>query len=90
MFSLFQAFQSIKNEKDFNDFMIDLCTPKEIQDLNDRFKIAQLLSKKQISQREIAKEVGCSITTVTRVARFLFQEKYKGYQKVLKNLETLK
>jgi TrpR-related protein YerC/YecD len=96
MFKLFDAFRVVKNEKEFKNFLIDLCTPREIQDLEDRFLIAQLLFDKKLSQREIAKKVSCSITTVTRVARFLEQEKYKGYQKVLNRLtrfeilETLK
>lgn len=86
MFSLFEAFKSIKNEDEFNRFMLDLCTPQEIKDLNDRFAIAQYLNEKNLSQRAIAEKVKCSITTVTRVARFLNQEQNFGYKNVLNTL----
>ena len=86
MFNLFEAFKSIKNEKEFNNFLKDLCTPNEIKDLQDRFLVAQYLEKGDLSQRDIAKKVKCSITTVTRVGRFLNQESYKGYKTVLNHL----
>lgn len=40
MFSLYEAFKSIKNKEEFDNFLMDLCTPTEIKDLNDRFSIA--------------------------------------------------
>jgi uncharacterized protein YerC len=43
MISLYQAFASIKNEKEFNAFMADLCTGTEIRELNARWRIAQML-----------------------------------------------
>ena len=86
MFDLFEAFQKIKNKKEFNNFLIDLCTPKEIEDLKSRFKIAQMLYEKKYSQLEISKKVKCSITTVTRVARFLNQKKIGGYQSIIERL----
>ena len=89
MFKLYDAFKNIENEKDFNNFLIDLCTPAEIKDLNDRFKIAQLLEDGTMNQRDIAKTIQCSITTVTRVARFLNREKYGGYRKILKTLKNI-
>ncbi len=89
MFSLFEAFKSIKNEKEFENFLRDLCTPGEIKDLQDRFLVAQYLEKGELSQRAIAEKVKCSITTVTRVARFLNQESYKGYKTVLNHLNSI-
>ena len=41
-----------------------------------------------MNQREIAKNVKCSIATITRVARFLNQEKYGGYRNILKTLNS--
>jgi len=90
VFNLFEAFKSIKNEKEFENFLKDLCTPGEIKDLQDRFLVAQYLNNGELSQRDIAKKVDCSITTVTRVARFLNQEPYKGYKTILKNLNLTK
>ena len=68
---------------------MDLCTPGEIKDLQDRFLVAQYLEKGELSQREIAAKVKCSITTVTRVARFLNQERYKGYKTILNHLNSV-
>ena len=90
MFNLYEAFRSIKNEEEFNNFLMDLCTPSEIKDLNDRFIVAQLLNEGKFSQRAIAEKTKCSITTVTRVARFLNQETYGGYKSVLNNLKNNK
>jgi len=43
MQSLYTAFSKIKTEKEFNAFLVDLLTPKEIREVNARWKIAQLL-----------------------------------------------
>ncbi len=80
---LYQAFASIKTEDEFNAFLKDICTPKEIKDLNERMAIASMLNKGQSSYRDIADNLGCSLTTVTRVARFLKDEPYQGYKQVL-------
>lgn len=90
MFTLFQAFQSIKTQEEFDNFLKDLCTPSEVKDFNDRFAIAQLLFEGKLSQRAISDKIKCSITTVTRVARFLNNENYGGYRTVLKKLTETK
>lgn len=41
--NLYQAFQSLKNQDEFDDFMTDLCSPAEIRELNARWKVAQML-----------------------------------------------
>lgn len=43
MISLYQAFASIKSEREFRAFLADLCTPAEIRELNARWRIAQML-----------------------------------------------
>ena len=86
MCSLYEAFQNIKTEKEFNAFLKDICTPAEISALNERWQIAQLLFEGKLSQREIANKLSSSITTVTRVARFLNHEPYKGYKSVLSRI----
>lgn len=86
MTSLYEAFSNIKNEKEFKAFLADICTPGEIKALLERWTIAQLLYTQKLSQREIAKKTSASITTVTRVARFLKDEPYKGYETVLNRI----
>jgi len=57
-------------KKDLEAVLEDLLTPKEISDLADRIDILRLLAKGE-SQRDVAKELGISITTVNRGSRVL-------------------
>ena len=58
-------------------FLKDLTTPGELQALAERWRVACLLADGEKSYREISEDTGVSTATVTRVARFLFQEKHK-------------
>jgi len=86
MLRLYDAFSSIKSEQEFNDLLADLFTPAEIKAFQERLKIAELLYTTNLSQSDIAIKVGVSVTTVTRVARFLYAEKFGGYANVLSKL----
>ncbi len=84
--TLMKAFLLLKSEQDVANFLRDLLTPAEIEEFANRLEIAQLLiSDKEYSYQEIAKEVGTSTTTVTRVAQWLFSGS-DGYRKVLSKL----
>lgn len=83
MSSLYKAIQSLKDESEIKRFMRDLCTPREIEEFESRWQIAQLLNEGQLSYREIAAKAKTSVTTVTRVARFLKDEPHQGYRLVL-------
>lgn len=65
------------------NFLYDVATPKEIEELAQRFQIAKLLWTSNLSYVEIAGITNASTTTVTRVARFLNQEPFGGYRQVL-------
>ncbi|MGA1762736.1 MAG: YerC/YecD family TrpR-related protein [Gammaproteobacteria bacterium] len=82
--NLYEAISNIKNKKQCKNVFKDLCTPKEMAALEERWEVAKLLNTKQYTYREIAQMVGASTTTVTRVARFMFNEKNKGYSSLLK------
>ncbi len=86
MKSLAKAILALKTETEVENFLRDLCTPGEIRDFNERWTIAQLLAKGDTSYRQIADKAAASITTVTRVSRFLKDEPYQGYALVLKRL----
>ena len=86
--TLAQAILALKNDKEVTSFLRDLCTPGELKDFEERWAIAQALNKGTFSYREVAAKIGASITTVTRVARFLKDEPYQGYQLVLKRLHS--
>jgi Trp operon repressor len=83
MLSLYQAFSIVKSEKEFENFLADLLTPVETKALKERWQIAQILYTTNLSQKAIAKKLDVSVTTVTRVARFLYTEKFGGYSEIL-------
>jgi len=81
---LINAFAALKNEEEFGNFLRDLLTPKEIKEFSNRVEIARLLAEGK-PYLYIAKEVGVSTTTVTRVAYWLFSG-CGGYYQVFKKL----
>jgi TrpR-related protein YerC/YecD len=80
---LCEAFLRLRSADECRRFLRDLCTPKEIRDLADRWWVARLLDEGKHSYRDIHQMTGVSVTTVGRVARFLQQEDFKGYRLVI-------
>lgn len=87
---LIEAFLAIKDADECRRFLMDICTPKEIADLSDRWVVARLLDEGKHSYRDIHEITGVSVTTVGRVARFLQQENYQGYRALLDRLKQPK
>ncbi|MBP9846924.1 MAG: helix-turn-helix domain-containing protein [Saprospiraceae bacterium] len=85
--SLHKAFLTLETSDDVRRFLIDLCTPNEIEAFAERWAIARALNEGGKGYREIATELQTSTTTVARVARFLNQENYGGYKLVLLRLD---
>lgn len=67
---LAKAFLCLKKENEIENFLRDLCTLEELEELCGRWEVATLLNK-GISYREIAEKTGVSTTTITRVAHWL-------------------
>ena len=80
---LFEAVAALQTVEEARVFLIDLATPGELSALAERWRIAQLLDRGDLSYRKIARQIGASTTTVARVARFLKNEPYKGYRLML-------
>ncbi len=78
------ALKKLDSDKDIENFLKDLCTPTEIEAMQERWEVAQLLYKGNSTYRDIASKLNTSTATVTRVARFLFKESNKGYLSLLK------
>jgi TrpR-related protein YerC/YecD len=78
---LFKAFLELKNVEEVANFCRDLMTETEIEEFATRFEIAKQLYEGK-TQRDIAKDVEASITTVTRVNQWL-KRGMDGYKKVL-------
>jgi TrpR-related protein YerC/YecD len=85
---LFNAFLKLGNTEEVASFCRDLMTEAEIEEFASRFQIAKLLYQGK-SQRVIAKELGVSITTVTRVNQWL-QRGEGGYKNVMDKIFAVK
>jgi TrpR-related protein YerC/YecD len=68
--SLYQAFLTLESTEEVRQFLLDLCTPAELEAIVDRWWTASLLEEGR-SYREISEVTGVSVTTIGRVARFL-------------------
>ncbi|MFZ2189164.1 MAG: Trp family transcriptional regulator [Candidatus Magasanikiibacteriota bacterium] len=78
---LVKVLANIKDEATMNDFLADLLTGAEIEELPKRLQIIKQLDK-GVSQREVAKNLGVGIATVTRGAKEL-KNKKGGFRKIL-------
>lgn len=76
---------SITDEKQMGKLLQDFLTPQELEDLVLRWEIIKLLHQ-GLPQREIAKELGVAIGTVSRGAREL-KYGHNGFVQLLKSLE---
>ncbi len=81
---LMKALTSLKNEGEVAALLRDMLTLAEIEEFANRITIVKLLDE-GLPYLEIAKIVGTSTTTVTRVAHWLYNG-CGGYQAVLKKL----
>lgn len=81
---LVKAFALLQTDKDAASLIRDMFTPVEIEEFANRLEVAVLL-KKGMPYLDIAKKVGVSTTTVTRVAQWLFKG-CGGYKKTLEQL----
>lgn len=82
---LCKALASLDNESEISDFLEDICTIQELQELSARLTVAIMLDEGKVS-REISQETGCSSATISRVRKCLSYGA-GGYAKVIENLK---
>lgn len=82
---LVEVLTKINDKKVMKNFLIDITTPSELATLQERLNVAMLLNE-GLSYKDISTKTGSSTTTITRVARFLKDEKFGGYRWVVKNI----
>ena len=82
---LFKAILNLKNIQECEAFFRDLMTLSELKEIAIRFKVAQMLDKKNKSYFRIAKEAKTTTATVTRVAQWL-RYGAGGYRLILNRL----
>ncbi|MEI6100529.1 MAG: YerC/YecD family TrpR-related protein [Eubacteriales bacterium] len=83
--NLFNAMSTIENLDEYYMFFEDLCTVSELGAIAQRFKVAQMLDKKNTCHA-IAEMTGASTATISRVNRCLHYGT-GGYPMVIKRLE---
>ena len=88
--NLFEAVVMLKDSDEVANFLKDLCTPQELKALQERWEVCQLLADGELSYRQISKQTGSSTTTIGRVSRFLNDEPYKGYRRLLDKIKKEK
>lgn len=82
---LCEALVAVATPAQARAFLVDLCTPKEVEELAQRLDVARRLSHGE-SYTAIQQHTGASSTTVSRVSKYL-QGAEGGYAQVLAQLE---
>ncbi|CAK8162421.1 Transcriptional regulator [Candidatus Xenohaliotis californiensis] len=88
--NLCSAMLLLETKNEMCSFLRDLCTPKELSAIAERWRVCKLLGHDNLSYREISHITGASLTTISRVARFLKDEPYHGYLTLLNKLKKIK
>ena len=78
--ALFEAILSLEHIQECRAFFDDICTIKELQDLSQRFRVAQMLNEGK-NYQEICAATGASTATICRVNKCLTWG--EGYRAVL-------
>ena len=68
--ALARALAALSRPDDVRAFLLDLCTPAELEAMSDRWRVVPLLLK-GVPYREIHDLTQVSVTTIGRVARTL-------------------
>ncbi len=66
--ALSNALCALENSAEVRAFLLDLCTPAELEAMTDRWRVVPLLLQ-SIPYREIHSRTRVSVTTIGRVAR---------------------
>lgn len=84
---LYQLFQSTRTEQEFNELLDLTFTEHERAMMAERWRIFDALDR-GLSQREVSKEVPCSIVTATRGAK-VYRENREAIKKYLEVIRRL-
>lgn len=82
--NLYRAILTLEDTAECRLFFEDICTVKELQDIAQRLKVAQML-KAGYSYQEVSRETGASTATISRVNKCLVYGN-GGYNDVITKL----
>ena len=85
---LLEAIVSLRSMDETADFLRDLCTLRELEEMTQRWAVVRLLSE-GLSYRDIANRTGASTATVTRINQWL-QHGTGGYRMMLERMAGAK
>ncbi len=77
----FDAILSLSSKEECYSFFEDICTIKELCDISQRLRVAEMLTAGK-NYQEISKETGASTATISRVNRCLLYGP-GGYKNVI-------
>ena len=83
---LAKALAQIEPAEEASALLLDLCTPREIEDLSQRLEVARLLDAGE-PYLAVQQRTGASSTTVSRVSKCL-NGAVGGYRGVLDRMES--
>ncbi len=66
----YKAILSLESEEECSAFFEDICTIKELEDISQRFEVAEMLSS-GANYQEVSKKTGASTATICRVNKCL-------------------
>ena len=81
IFQLARAMLGLRSIDDMQAFLVDLCTPAELEAMTDRWRVVPLVAA-GVPYREIHERTLVSVTTIGRVAR-TFERGTGGYAAAL-------
>lgn len=82
--ALFEAFLALTSVDEAEDFIRDLCTRREIDEMSHRWAVVRLLAT-GLPYREIAERTGASTATISRINQWL-QHGTGGYRRMIDRL----
>ena len=82
---LFRSILMASNIEEIKNFMEDLCTISELQEMARRLQAARMLKKNYVYS-EVAEQTGLSTATISRVNRCL-RYGSDGYLRILERME---
>jgi len=81
----YKAVLELRDAEECRNFFEDVCTVKELQDISQRLRVAQMLSEGH-SYQEVSRETGASTVTISRVNKCLVYGN-GGYNTVMDRIE---
>lgn len=83
---LIRGFLTLQTSDECREFLYDLCTESELQEMSRRLQAAKMLNNGHV-YADIAADTGLSTATISRVNRCLKYGEGGGYVTVLERME---